>query len=59
MHPVHNMLNNLVYSADGKDVLLTMADGKVLYRSGRYMTLDIERVKAEAEAATRKILSLL
>ena len=59
MVPVHDMLNNLIYSADGKDVCLTMADGNVLYRDGIYMTLDIERTKAEAAAATQKILSLL
>ena len=59
MCPTHDMLNSLIYSADGKDVLLTMADGKVLYRDGMYMTLDIERTRAETEAATRKILSLL
>lgn len=59
MVPVHNMLNNLIYSADGKDVVLTMCDGNVLYRDGMYMTMDIERVKAEAQIATDKILSLL
>ena len=59
MHPVHDMLNHMVYSADGKDVCLTMCDGKVLYRDGMYLTLDIERTKAEAEAAKNKILSLL
>ena len=59
MVPVHNMLNNLIYSADGKDVVLTMCDGNVLYRDGIYMTMDIERVKAEAQAATDKILSML
>ncbi len=59
MIPMHNMLNNLIYSADGKDVVLTMADGKVLYRDGRYMTLNYEKTMAEAQAATRKILSML
>lgn len=59
MHPVHDMLNHMVYSADGKDVCLTVCDGKVLYRDGMYLTLDIERTKAEAEAAKNKILSLL
>ena len=57
--PVHNMLNNLVYSADGRDVCLTMSDGKVLYRNGMYMTLDIQRTIAETEAATKKILSMI
>ena len=59
MVPMHNMLNNLIYSADGKDVVLTMADGKVLYRDGRYMTLNYEKTVAEAQAATQKILSML
>ena len=59
MQPVHNMLNNLVYSADGRDVCLTMSDGKVLYRNGMYMTLDIQRTIAETEAATKKILSMI
>ena len=59
MTPTHDMLNSLIYSADGKDVCLTMADGKVLYRDGIYMTLDIERTKAETEAAKNKILTLL
>ena len=57
MKPSHDILNALIYSADGKDVCLTMCDGKVLYRDGIYMTMDIERTIAEAENATKKILS--
>ena len=45
MYPVHNLVNNVVYSASGSDVILTMVDGKVLYREGEYLTLDIEKVK--------------
>ena len=59
MYPVHNLLNNLVYSASGTDVVLTMADGKVLYENGEYLTIDICRTIKEAEAATKKILSML
>lgn len=59
MYPVHNMVNNLVYSASGTDVVLTMADGKVLYENGEYLTLDICRTIREAENATQKILSML
>lgn len=59
MYPVHDMKNNLVYSASGTDVLLTMADGKVLYENGEYMTIDIERTVREAEIHTRKILESL
>ena len=59
MQPVHNMLNNLVYSASGTDVLLTMADGKVLYEDGAYPTIDIEKTMFEADAAMKKILAAL
>ena len=59
MCPVHNMCNNLVYSASGTDICLTMADGKVLYEGGAYLTLDIEKIMFEAEAAMKKILAAL
>lgn len=51
MHPVHNLANNIVYSASGSDVLLTMADGRVLYQNGEYRTIDIEKAVFEAEKA--------
>lgn len=57
MHPVHNQINNIVYSASGSDVILTMVDGKVLYRDGRYLTIDLEKVKFEAEKSKDRILS--
>lgn len=59
MQPTHNLLSNLIYSADGKDVLLTMVDGEVLYREGEYKNIDIEKTIAEAQNATNEILTLL
>lgn len=59
MQPVHNMINNLVYSANGKDVVLTMVDGKVLYKDGEYTTIDVEETYREVEEARVKILSQL
>lgn len=59
MHPVHDLKNNLVYSASGNDVKLTMVDGKVLYRDGEYTTIDIEKTIFEAEKATAGILKQL
>ena len=53
------MVNNLVFSAIGSDVCLTMVDGKVLYRDGIYTTIDLERVVQNAEASVQKILSQL
>lgn len=59
MVPVHDMLNNLVYSASGSDIKLTMCDGKVLYRDGKYITIDIEKTMYEASRVTAGILSRL
>lgn len=59
MHPVHNLANNIVYSASGSDVLLTMVDGNVLYKNGEYLTIDIEKTIFEAEKATNRILGEL
>ena len=59
MHPAHDLRGNLVYSASGSDILLTMIDGKVLYRDGEYLTLDIERVIFETERSVAKILAAL
>ena len=59
MHPVHNLINNIVYSSSGKDVILTMVDGKVLYDNGEYTTIDLEKTIYEAEKATKNILERL
>jgi len=55
MHPVTDLINNMVYSAEGSDVCLTMVDGKVLYRNGEYPTIDVERAIYETQKATDAI----
>lgn len=57
MKPIHNLLNNLVYSSSGSDVVLTMVDGKVLYREGTFPTIDMEKVVYETEKSVTRILS--
>ena len=59
MKPVYDMLNNLVYSASGTDVVMTMVDGKVLYKDGLYLTIDIEKVYSMVEESRNRILSQL
>lgn len=59
LYPCHDMLNNIVFSAMGTDVCLTMADGKVLYRDGLYTTIDLESVIRNAENSVEKILRQL
>lgn len=59
LRPCHDMLNNIVFSALGTDVCLTMVDGRVLYRDGLYTTIDLERAVRQAEASVEKILRQL
>ncbi len=59
MCPVYDMATNLLYSANGADVLLTMCDGKVLYENGEYKTIDIEKAKAEVRRSVGEILDAL
>ncbi|MDD2484363.1 MAG: amidohydrolase [Eubacteriales bacterium] len=56
MTPTHDLRNNVVYAASGSDVVLTMVDGKVLYKDGDYLTIDLEKVKYEAEKSKDRIL---
>lgn len=59
LRPCYQMVNNVVFSAMGTDVCLTMVDGRVLYRDGIYTTIDLERVTRNAEASVQKILRQL
>ena len=45
--PCHSVMDNLVYSARGSDVVMNMARGKVIYKDGEFLTLDLEKIKAE------------
>ena len=56
MKPAHNLLNNLIYSAQGTDVVMTMVDGRVLYRDGIYPTLDMEKILYMCEKSRNRIL---
>lgn len=53
--PVHKLTNNLVYSAQGTDVCLTMVDGKVLYRDGSYPTIDMEKLTFVQKLSQKEI----
>lgn len=45
--PCHDEAENLVFSAHGSNVCMNMARGKVIYQNGAFLTLDLERIKAE------------
>ena len=46
----------LVHAARATDVRLTMVDGRVLYRDGRWSTLDPDAVRREARQERRGLL---
>jgi len=56
MQPCHQDLYNLVYAATGSEVLLTMIDGKVVYREGTWPTLDMELIRRQVNASCKRIL---
>jgi 5-methylthioadenosine/S-adenosylhomocysteine deaminase len=58
-HPVHDVLNNLVYAASGSDVVMTIVDGQVLYDHGEWPTIDVERAKSGTGAAAERMLAAL
>lgn len=47
--PRHDLVANIVHSAKAADVKAVMVDGRWLYRNGEILTLDEEKIKAEAE----------
>ena len=59
MNPVHDIANNLVFSADPSDIKMTVCDGNILYRNGQFIHLNIEEIIENAKAETGRILSLL
>jgi 5-methylthioadenosine/S-adenosylhomocysteine deaminase len=47
--PRHDLAAGVVYTAHPGDVAYVWCDGELLYRQGEYLTLDIERIRWEAE----------
>ena len=57
--PMTAPIYNVVFSGSGSDVVLTMADGKVVYRDGVWTGIDVERAKAEVAARAKRIIAEL
>ena len=45
----------LTYAIQGSDVVMTMADGQLLFENGDFKTLDKERIFAEVKAAVKEL----
>lgn len=57
--PCYDVLTNIVFSAQSSDVVLTMVEGDVLYRDGKYKTIDINKVYDKISYYLPKILAQL
>lgn len=54
----YDYLSNIVYSCTGRDVLLTMCQGKVLYENGEHKTIDIEKLLYDARKIINKFVNI-
>lgn len=57
--PTYDVISHLVYVSDEQDVASVVVDGKVLMREREMLTIDTERVAAEANALATKIQAAL
>ncbi len=55
--PRHDLVANIVHSAKAADVTHLMVDGRWLLAKGELLTLDEEKIKAEAEGGAFKMVS--
>ena len=55
LYPCLDAAGLITYAAQGSDVCMTMVDGKILYENGDYLTLDREKIMAEAKCAVARL----
>ena len=58
MQPALDIPALLVYSAQASDVKMTMADGRILYENGVFLTLDRERVVRDFKKSCNRLLGI-
>jgi 5-methylthioadenosine/S-adenosylhomocysteine deaminase len=57
--PTFDVVSHLVYVTDEQDVASVIVDGKLLMRDGEFLTLDTDRIAAEANALAARIQAAL
>ena len=55
LSPAFDIPNLLVYSAQASDVVMTIADGRILYERGAYAMIDAEKARRDFQAALRRL----
>lgn len=59
LYPVHDILSNIIFSAQAEDICFSMIDGVVVYKNGELTQIDSERVIYEVNSINKRILSQL
>lgn len=54
-YPKHNIISNIVYSAQGSDVNTVIVNGKILLDNGEFTTIDFEKVKYNVDKVCSRI----
>lgn len=54
--PVHRVVATLAYAATGRDVLMTIVGGQIVYEGGRCTTVDEDAVVDEATRRSRELV---
>lgn len=49
LFPCHDVLENLVYSANGSNVVMNMARGNIIYEKGEFLTLDLDKIRNQVK----------
>ncbi len=54
--PAHDVNSALIFASSGRDVRMTMVAGKEVFREGRVVTVDEERLRARIREVGRKLV---
>ncbi|MCM1057792.1 MAG: amidohydrolase [Firmicutes bacterium] len=58
MQPIHNIPKNLVYSGSKSNVLMTMINGRILYRNGEFnIGESVEDIYAKCDRIVKRIIN--
>ena len=55
--PIIDPVSHLVHAVGREQVVMTVVNGSILYQNGNFLTLDIEKVKKEAQKATDRLIT--
>jgi 5-methylthioadenosine/S-adenosylhomocysteine deaminase len=54
--PLHDALAALIFSSSGRDVLMTMVAGNIVFSDGRVLTVDEDGLRARMKEIERKVI---